>query len=204
MGLFLIMTALYAVEKRKSIKTDADYHATRPTAVQGVKPNTIDEFEKLHELWAALSQESFFQNPTEGIELTRDPHTVMVRFSGDEVYKDGEAAMRSNWISVLDRLAAVLNPEVRQGMRIELKGFADEDSGNERLAWDIGQSEYAFSFLRAEWVYRYFEGKWRVPLKTLFSIRGMGGYPQGRSVEIWISFSITESPSAPGKTSNNN
>ncbi len=188
MGLFLVALALYALEKTKGGTGCAVTQQFYQASSFSDKHMSVTALEKLQELYVQLSSEPFIKGKMDGIQLAREADAVVIRFAGDEVYMDGEVAIRDNWYSVLDRMAEIIRAEITRGVKVDMRGFADEKNRNERKSGDFGESEYAFSFSRAEWVSRYFEGKWRIPLKGIFSMRGMGAYPNGKKVELSLTY----------------
>ena len=179
MGLFLMAFALYAHERSLHLikKTTPEVAAASPTEVNESRVFTS----KLEHLYSDLSQEPLFRRPQDGLKLIRERWAVVIQWSGDDVYSDGEFAMRESWYSVLDQVSELIQ---KKAVLVEVVGYADEGSLKERKATDYGASDYAFSFARAEWLSRYFERKGNLKLHGIFTLKGMGAVPHGKKIEL--------------------
>lgn len=205
MGLFLMSFALYANEKLhpRIVKTAiADESESRSSATDVPEPSNRPVTEnvsnespahgadaKLQTLFQSFLKDSLFSGRTDGVRLAREPKAILIQFYGEDVFADGEAAMRESWYTALDRIAEKLTPEeFKKGLRIEVRGYADEASQKEQKPSDFGRSDFAFSFARAEWLARYLERMWRIPLQENFTLKGMGARPYGKKVELWLTY----------------
>ena len=178
-GLFLIVFALYSVEKRKVHATvvSKDVEASES---QGVEVQTRN----LDELYRQLKKSSFFETPQDGVKIEKLKTSIKVSFQSDELYRDGEVAVEETWYSELDQMARALFPFLQNRFRVTFIGYASTEN-----------DPYQFSSERAEWVYRFYEGKYHfnqgskgamaVPKKVFF-ISGGGSLPNGKRLELEI------------------
>jgi flagellar motor protein MotB len=205
MGLFLMAFALYANERNQvpvtvvapqgqaTEVTVQDVPVTGPNkpVVEGVSSDAPSKGAdtKLQALFQSFVTDSLFSTHADGLKLVREPRAIMIQLYGDDVFSEGEIEIRETWYSVLDRIAAKLTKEeFQKGLKVEIRGFADEASQRELKSSDFGRSDFSFSFARAEWLARYFERKWRIPLQEVFTLKGMGARPYGKKVELWLSY----------------
>ena len=205
MGLFLMAFALYANERNQvpvtvvapsgqaTEVTVSDVPASGPNrpVIEGVGSDAPAKGSdvKLLAFFQTLVNDPLFSTHADGLRLVREPRAVMIQLYGDDVFAEGEVEIRESWYSVLDRIASKLTKEeFQKGLKVEVRGFADEASSREQKPSDFGRSDFAFSFARAEWLARYFERKWRIPLQEVFTLKGMGARPYGKKIELWFSY----------------
>ena len=108
----------------------------------------------------------------------------MLQFYSDEAYETGAFAVRENWYPFLDQLGKYLNQEYKNGILVKINGYADLNSPQEKTPSDYGSSDLTFSYARAEWVARYFERKFGIPIRTVCMLTGMGAVQNGKKVEL--------------------
>jgi len=206
LGLFLMAFALYANERRQleaqpKTKSEAagPISATNENGVSVITvppssaPPVVETARtadpQLKALFQSFLQDSIFSGRTDGIRIALEPEGLLIQLSGDDVFAEGEPSVRESWYPAIDRIAEKLTPaEFKKGLKVEVRGFADEASEKERSPGDFGHSDFLFSFSRAEWLARYFERKWRMPLKEVFTIKAMGARPYGKKVELWLNY----------------
>ena len=185
MGLFLMGFALYgSVLSQLKMKTTLQTEATHEETEAVLSINT-----KLEKLYQKISSDGLFkQERAQGIDLKKSLKTITLVFYGDEVYEAGAFAMNESWLSALDRLKEYIEPELEHGLRVQIKGYADEQDPKEKASSDYGESDLTFSFARAEWVARYFERKWGFSLRRRFELVGVGARAGGRKTELILSY----------------
>ena len=178
--------ALYANELKKS-KPQISYPTTDDT-VEEAPPTKHVLGGKLMRFYQTLSTDPIFKTGADGLKVLRTEEGVSVQLFGEEVYSNGEFSIRETWYSALDRLAELIKAEIPNGLQVEVQGYADDSSELEKKNTEFGRSEYAFAFSRAEWLAHYFEGKWRIPLKGVFTLKGMGAFPHAKKVVLNFSY----------------
>ena len=187
MGLFLILLSLYAVELSKP----AQSHEVSKKRV--VQPNDesvpIDRGDpRLVSFFERLMHSPVFSSHTDGLKVLFQPNRLLISFYGDDVYQVGAFAFRETWFPVLDELGAALNEEMKKGMHVQIKGFTDQDNPHEKSPTDYNGSDLSFSYARAEWVARYFERKWGMPIHSQFEMIGSGAQPHGNRVDLTFTY----------------
>jgi flagellar motor protein MotB len=204
MGLFLITFGLFAKERMRphTVSVSEGVQASSlnvvdvpdsktPAVIEGRDSNTPSRGSnlKVQALFQNFMSDALLASKADGMRLAREPNAMMVQLYGEDVFADGATDVHESWYPVLDRIAAKLTAdEFKKGLRVEIRGFADEASPREQKPSDFGRSDFAFSFARAEWLARYFERKWRIPLQEAFTLKGMGARPYGKKLEIWLSY----------------
>ena len=192
MGLFLMALALYGSElskKSQSLKKGFTANAAESTSESLLAADLLQHpgSVSLDRLFQRLSQNPFFTTQADGLKLKRTADQVVVHFYGDDVYQDGHFAIREEWHPLLDGIANLISSDLTRGLKIQIRGYADSESPNEKKPSDYGQSDFAFSFARAEWLARYFEKKWQIRLHPQFELLGMGATEGGKMLEIIFS-----------------
>ncbi|MBS1958965.1 MAG: OmpA family protein [Bdellovibrionales bacterium] len=183
LGLFVAFFALYAREHQKILKAG---HA-EPVKEAPV-PLPVMASQKIQDLSKTFQEDSLFQVRADGLRADYRLESVDVAFYGDEVYGEGAFAIRETWYTAMDRLAELIKPYLKRGLKIEVIGYTDIGSLKERRPSDYGESDYALSFARAEWVARFLERRALIPIKERVKITGAGAVKAGRKVEFRFTF----------------
>ena len=194
LGLFIVFFALYAREHQRvarlSVAAPAVPAAT-PVPVSAPVPEepvAVSPSQRIRELTERLQGDSLFQVRADGLTARYESDSVTVSFGGEDVYAEGHFAFRETWYTSLDRLASILQPFVSRGLRIEITGYTDIGSLKERHPSDYGESDYALSFARAEWVARFLERRALIPIKERVRLTGAGSVKTGRKVDLKLTF----------------
>lgn len=194
-GLFAVFFGLYAREHQRVARLVAGGAAPvapaatpAPTLAPEETVAAVPVSQRVRELTETLKNDSLFQVRADGLTARYEPDSVTIAFGGDDVYAEGHFAFRETWYTSLDRLASILQPFVRRGLRIEITGFTDSGSLKERQPSDYGESDYALSFARAEWVARFLERRALIPIKERVRLTGAGAVRTGRKVELKLVF----------------
>jgi flagellar motor protein MotB len=204
MGLFLMAFVLYANERNRPAEarpsdTDTEAAAKVADSTPAVNRPVIESVPsdlpahgadaKIQALFQIFLSDAMFSRPADGLRLVREPRAIEIQLYGDDVFTEGEIAVRESWYPVIDRIAEKLTAdEFKKGLKVEIRGFADEASQREVRSSDFGHSDFTFSFARAEWLARYLERKWGISLQDVFTLKGMGSRPYGKKVEVWLSY----------------
>jgi flagellar motor protein MotB len=195
LGLFVIFFGLYAREHQRMARAGAGASVVpvpqsvpAPAAAEQAASGAIPVSQRVRELTDALQGDSLFQVHADGLTARYEPDAVTVSFGGDDVYAEGHFAFRETWYTSLDRLASILQPFVARGLRIEITGYTDLGSAKERRPTDYGESDYALSFARAEWVARFLERRALIPIQERVRLTGSGSVKTGRRVDLKFVF----------------
>ncbi len=170
-GLFLIMFALYSVEKKRSFKSVT-------THSEGDSVVSLEEVptRSLEELYRKLKKLPFFEKPLDGIRVIRQKSSILIVLESDELYRSGsEIEISDTWYPTLDKIAESLFPLLKNRFRVTFIGYANEEGQSAR-----------FSSERAEWVLRYFEKDFRALSKKSFFISGAALRSNSKRIEIEI------------------
>lgn len=186
LGLFVAFFALYAREHQKLLKASGVAAPVQEAPAAAPVPVTMSQ--KIQDLSKSLQEDSLFQVRADGLRADYRLDSVTVSFYGDEVYGEGAFAFRETWYTALDRLSEIVKPYLKRGLRIEVVGYTDVGSLKERQPSDYGESDYALSFARAEWVARFLERRALIPIKERVKITGAGAVKVGRKVDLKFTF----------------
>lgn len=185
LGLFVVFFALYAREhQRNSAGVLAPALVKEPMKDERLAPAS----RRMQDLTKTLQEDSLFQVRADGLTAIYRFDSVVISFSGDEVFSEGHFAFRETWYTALDHLAELIKPYVQRGLKIEVVGYTDAGSSKERQPSDYGNSDYALSFARAEWVARFLERRSLIPIKERVKLTGAGAVKAGRKVDLKFSF----------------
>lgn len=186
LGLFVIFFALFAREHQRLVRLTAAPEAAPPVPV--VEPVYATPSQKIAELTKVFQNDSLFQVRADGLNASYGSDFVGVTFHGEDVFAEGHFAFREEWYTALDRLGALIQPFLKRNLRIEIIGHTDVGSAKERRPTDYGESDYALSFARAEWVARFLERRALIPIKERVKLSGAGATKAGRKVELRFTF----------------
>ena len=183
-GLFLIAFALYAKER----------NASHPLIIQNktivAAPEAIEEEHQspsLNGLYSKLKSLSIFLVPVDGVKLLRTDTAVVISLQSDELYRDGEVAIEETWFPMIEQIGNAVFPVLDPGLKLSFVGFANSLNEAESKSAAFQQSPYLFSTSRAEWLFRYYDSKFRIKTdKRIPIMSGAGAIPNGKRVELRI------------------
>jgi flagellar motor protein MotB len=188
-GLFLIAFALYAAEAKKPATV-----ITMPAPAPKASIAKITQESKLAALQSKLTEALTTNALPDGILMVQSVNRysgaseLLLRWSGDDMYAAGDFAIRETWYTLIDRMAAVIQAELKNGLEVEIRGYADSEDPVEKSPSDYGKSAYAFSFARAEWLARYLERKDQIEIEPHFQLKGMGASESGRKIIVAFTY----------------
>ncbi len=176
-GLFLIVFALYAAEKKK-VRTIV----VAKEAVAAEAPPEVIETRNLDELYRQLKKKPFFESPIDGVKIEKLKASIRISLQSDELYREGESSVEETWQPALDSIGDSLFVYLQNRFRVTFIGYANTES-----------EPFRFSSGRAEWLYRYYESKYHLSaksnaenLKRVFYISGGGAIQNGKRIEIEV------------------
>jgi flagellar motor protein MotB len=183
-GLFIVFFVLYAQE-RKKVLTLPPAEVSPQAALPQV---SAQPSQRLMDLSRRLQGDSLFAVQADGLRVDYRLREIAVQFYGEEVYSEGDFAVRESWYTAIDRFAEILKSEMDRGLKIEIVGYTDASVAAEKKPTDFGDSDYALSFARAEWLARFFERRALIPIRERVRLSGAGANKLGRQVEVRLSF----------------
>ena len=150
LGLFLIAFGLYASQIKKIPRASE----VKPvTSLVESTPVPAPQ-NRIQVLYDKISAQKIFSNTVDGVKLTPSHAPIkndfIITLYGDEMFSDENFSISTSWTNVLDQIADFFKPEL--GLKMEITGYADADNTREQKPSDYGNSAYAFSYARAEWL----------------------------------------------------
>jgi hypothetical protein len=192
-GLFLIAFSLYAASLKKENHSKSGITPAAPVE-EVVNAEPVTPNAKLLALNAKFSQVFKSKDLPDGLRFERGINDfsgtpeVKIVWSGEDIYRAGDFSIRETLYPVIDRMGKLLRAELANGLRVEIRGFADLDDEVERTAGDYGKSSYAFSYARSEWLAHYLEHHNEIELHDRVQLKGMGAVEKGRKLEVALSY----------------